>query len=416
MSSIWDLCAVDDTQLAEILKYEQEILQMGKNSQTNSVNDINTSTNLDSALECSDSGIDGLQAVLLNTESSCHNFMNELDHTLEMLCKVASSHSDVTGRTNSLMLNCENLLEQQVQIFLKRPHYLPSINFYIPQATLQSTVEVLRDMLVPFNDIEEVAGLLGIPVDPRGHSTAKAGDLATVSIDPRSAEFQNILARLSKAFGALRAHKDLKESEKYQKWLEQLQNRATSLVARAMRELLESASRACGDLNMKTGGIRKVKSLHDQPLESAPIYQKFRGLGFRMRELSALLKSDPNAIPSYPKDTQRAFSYTSRPPQPPPRTEQDVIAEVKQGYVFIRNELLLPFVKEVGLAGLAKQGTGTGISSGSTGGASTQQQQSGGMQLQLCPGIRNAYSILLRIAQLEQQLFDSLFKSTDKVG
>ena len=98
--------------------------------------------------------------------------------------------------------------------------------------------------------------------------------------------------------------------------------------------------------------------------------------------------------------------------------------------MIIRNDLLIPFVKETGLAGLSKPpGGGPGkdpLGKGATSAASAAASGSGKSvvaepgvaelptELQLCPGIRNAYSILLRIAQLEQQLFDSLFKPTDE--
>lgn len=46
--------------------------------------------------------------------------------------------------------------------------------------------------------------------------------------------------------------------------------------------------------NNNTNNYNNNISLHSDegPLESSPIYIKFRGLGFRMRELSALLKSN----------------------------------------------------------------------------------------------------------------------------
>ena len=63
-----------------------------------------------------ESGIDGLQASLVSSELSCRSFMTELDSLLHTLGEVAALHDDVTGRTNSLMFNCENLLEQQVTL------------------------------------------------------------------------------------------------------------------------------------------------------------------------------------------------------------------------------------------------------------------------------------------------------------
>ena len=58
--------------------------------------------------------MDDLQSVLDDTESTCLHFVNELDGILSVLEDVSNAHADVTGRTNILMHNCENLLEQKV--------------------------------------------------------------------------------------------------------------------------------------------------------------------------------------------------------------------------------------------------------------------------------------------------------------
>ena len=70
-----------------------------------------------------------------------------------------------------------------------------------------------------------------------------------------------------------------------------------------MRDLLEGTASGCSAaaVNRSMGINQTQKNQNDQyrnrnqigndtPLESTPIYAKFRGLGFRMRELSALLK------------------------------------------------------------------------------------------------------------------------------
>lgn len=178
-------------------------------------------------------------------------------------------------------------------------------------------MDVLKSTLAPFNDVESVAGLLGIPFDARGmptkkwekghengHSkvegTEKGMVMDSFNIDPRAPEFKDVLIRLSTALKSLKGVPFL-DSERYHRWLVQLQCRAASLVARAMRDLLEGASSA--STVMKRGGsmegtgrtdsfnrIKVPSNGVDTPLESTPMYAKFRGLGFRMRELSALLK------------------------------------------------------------------------------------------------------------------------------
>lgn len=98
------------------------------------------------------SSYDGIHESLRTVETACNSFISNLDDILGVLEQVEQAHSDVTGRTNSLMVNCETLLEQQ--------------------HTLQSVVDQLRDIITPFNDIEEVAGQLGIPVDATGRPYA----------------------------------------------------------------------------------------------------------------------------------------------------------------------------------------------------------------------------------------------------
>jgi len=51
--------------------------------------------------------------------------------------------------------------------------YLP-----FPQHTYQQTVEVLKLTLAPFNDIEAVAALLGIPFSEAAHGNAAASPRA----------------------------------------------------------------------------------------------------------------------------------------------------------------------------------------------------------------------------------------------
>ena len=91
---------------------------------------------------------DAIHDLLQNVETACKSFIDNLDDMLGALEKVEQAHSDVTGRTNVLMVNCETLLEQQ--------------------HTLQSVVDQLQEIISPFNDVEEVAGQLGIPVDATG--------------------------------------------------------------------------------------------------------------------------------------------------------------------------------------------------------------------------------------------------------
>lgn len=117
ISSLWDICVLDEIQKKEILKFDDELEDCDDDGRAGADLD-----NSDAMAVITDerfgSGIDGLQSVLVQTEASCHHFMDELDSILEILSNISSAHNDVTGRTNSLMLNCENLLEQQVIVII----------------------------------------------------------------------------------------------------------------------------------------------------------------------------------------------------------------------------------------------------------------------------------------------------------
>ena len=102
-----------------------------------------------------DASYDHVHSSLSSVEHACKGFISNLDDMLAMLEEVEHSHSDVAGRTNVLMLNCEALLEQQ--------------------RSLQSAVSQLKQIITPFNEVEEVAGQLGIPVDASGRPYSSHG-------------------------------------------------------------------------------------------------------------------------------------------------------------------------------------------------------------------------------------------------
>lgn len=248
-----------------------------------------------------------------------------------------------------------------------------------------TTVEVLKTTLAPFTDVEEVSGMLGIPIDARGNPIT-SGPQDHRKVDPRSQEFKNILVRLSKAMKFLKGRPEFLDSERYIKWLYQLQHRATSLVARSMRELMESAAKMCQDVYVKNKQVRSDES----PLESSPVYQKFRGLSFRMKELYTLLRDQI-------REDQSVGSDSDQP-------GQQALTEIMNMYVVLRNSVLLPILRDCMVAMLASS-QGASMDKPESKSSSSNGQN-------LCSGIRQAYSVLLRLSQLEHQLYDSLFKST----
>ena len=99
------------------------------------------------------------------------------------------------------------------------------------------------------------------------------------------------------------------------------------------------------------------------------------------------------------------------------RSEQDVMYEVKQNYITLRTQLLLPFVLEscaVSSPGsIPRSGAPQPTQALTSTLPSTPTPTPSPISAPLCPTIRNAYSTLLRVAQMEVQLFDSLFRTPD---
>ena len=82
---------------------------------------------------------------------------------------------------------------------------------------------------------------------------------------------------------------------------------------------------------------------------------------------------------------------------------------VREAYVVMRTELVLPALREC-LQGLPELGPGAGAGAGAGGSPSVAATATGTSTGQgLCSNIRKAYGTVLRIAQLEKRLLDSLF-------
>lgn len=257
------------------------------------------------------------------------------------------------------------------------------------------------------------------------------------NLDPRSPEFVDMLQKLSTAIAFLSDHPDILDAEKYRLWLDKLQTRAVSLVGRAMRDLLDGAGKKCRDIiQQKLYAKAQEKGADDQPLESTPLYQKFRGLSYRMKELSHVLfegglskrdlgtNSQDDSSPRYHHHSKQQRLYEMR------HSAKATLTEVKRAYAVLRMELLVPFVKDAWLAALAQArtplhtagghqslmhaGSGTNLASivehrdskrvpAAPVGANDKHH------LSLSVALRQVFAILVRVAQLEHQLFESLF-------
>ena len=299
-------------------------------------------------------------------------FLEELDMILSSLEDMATAYDEVTSRSNTLMSNCENLLEQQ--------------------HSLQNLVTTIQQSLVPLNNVEDFAHILGIPTDAYGNRTqsklpTSGVHHATPSSDPRSSEFQKTMNHITIAMKFIRDTPDLKDAELYKKWLKMLQHRAHSITTRNMLELLHSTEHTCQAL-MNQQHLGDVNSLLNTPLESLPLYQKFRALGFRMRQLTALL---PNRHDDITIDDEGRFDTSSDS-----SSFQDPVVEVRQSYISLRTQLLSSFLGLVNKSVTPSQ-------------SERQPNAPGALGKQM----RQLFSYLLRIAHLEQQLFFSLFRQSE---
>jgi hypothetical protein len=118
-SNPWDLCIIPENQKILIqnieTKFQWQHGEVGGNETIAKINerDIRKLGHDRVHLEAPN-GIDFVTDNLFTAQSQSSSYIEELDAISCILETISSSHSDVTKRTNILMVNCESLLEQQV--------------------------------------------------------------------------------------------------------------------------------------------------------------------------------------------------------------------------------------------------------------------------------------------------------------
>ena len=112
----WDVSLLDDSQLSIISKYENLLNEATETELSKSTKDAMNGIEFSSSQ--SDYEIQTMEKVLSENEKSCKEFIDKIDDVLQILSDLSTSYSDVTGRTNTLMMSCEDLLEQQVCLFI----------------------------------------------------------------------------------------------------------------------------------------------------------------------------------------------------------------------------------------------------------------------------------------------------------
>ncbi|RYG67513.1 hypothetical protein EON64_07265 [archaeon] len=206
--NIWDYCKLDPGYVDELEKWQESWNGEKKHKQQDKTA---PSSSASTHVPPDTDHYQQLEQALIDAESSCRTSLELLDNVLVTTEKVQTDFEDVTGRTNSLMAKCEALLDQQ--------------------HALQHTVEVLEQTLKPFNEIEEVASVLGIPMPlhpsnpthtnthtpthTHAHIPTPDSSITSSNIDVRSPEFIEILSKLSHATAFLKKNRDIHDADMY---------------------------------------------------------------------------------------------------------------------------------------------------------------------------------------------------------
>lgn len=295
------------------------------------------------------------------------------------------------------------------------------------QHNLQTTVDALRSTLEPFNKLEEIANKLGIPVEsssPRSNNlsfsiNSQQSNLPNIN-ETKVSEIEEMLKCLTIAAAHLRKHSDIYDWEKYSKIVLKLQVRATSVVAKSMKDLFEDA--LAGSLDALRRSNKTKWNLDEHPLESLPLYQKFRSLGYRVRDLNCLLHWKESNEGVFTDLTRiRSKSRLNSLSNQESTNDKLIIEDVMKTYVSLRSDLLLPILRDNVQRWKAETQDRLLGSSDSSGGKNKDEVSSptstsvgrniSATTLGVC--IRQAFVLLLRMSQLEFQLANTLFSVTN---
>lgn len=109
---VWDLCQLDSNFLSNLDDFD---LLLKYDSHSKIISDESKGEK-----DANNKGAraDGFQHSLSQAEESGRITLQNLDSVIQILNQMRSAYDDVTGRTNSLVSKCENLLEQQVEFSL----------------------------------------------------------------------------------------------------------------------------------------------------------------------------------------------------------------------------------------------------------------------------------------------------------
>lgn len=135
--SLWESCEPSNEQLSDLLEIEN-IIRLSSSSLpphpliTHPLPPISSSSPIPSSISSTSTSSTSLTTLsypshhqhnnftkfltLVDVEQKCNQFLMKLDEILNILDDISLSHQEITSRTNVLMMNCESLLEQQVDL------------------------------------------------------------------------------------------------------------------------------------------------------------------------------------------------------------------------------------------------------------------------------------------------------------
>ncbi len=119
-SSLWDQCNLDVDIIAQVERINEFYSTQNKPA-SDHYTESDDGNVKESGSPRAAGKVNNLQSSLQEAELVCRESLESLDDIILILNGVGDAYAEVTGRTNNLMMNCERLLEQQVNsiIFLK---------------------------------------------------------------------------------------------------------------------------------------------------------------------------------------------------------------------------------------------------------------------------------------------------------
>lgn len=116
VSIIWDICDVEDEFFLLLEEKNDRYIRKESFHDTGGIDVALCTDPINIMKERNAPGIDGLHNSLVDAQNTCQSFIDELDEALQLINEISLTYENVSHKTNALIMNCEDLLEQQVSI------------------------------------------------------------------------------------------------------------------------------------------------------------------------------------------------------------------------------------------------------------------------------------------------------------